>query len=193
MRAELFIRGDVPMTKSEVRTVCVSKLELSPDSILYDIGAGTGSVSIEASGYLTNGKVYAVEKKPEAQVLIEANKEKFAADCVTVIKGTAPEALSGLEAATHVFLGGTSGNLEEVLDLVLKKNPKVRVVANFIALESLSEMLLWLKKHSIEAEIVQMQVSKAKTAGSYHMMMGQNPVYIISFGGEGGMSFESGK
>ena len=193
MRDELFIRGDVPMTKSEVRTVCVTKLELSPDSILYDIGAGTGSVSIEASGYLTSGKVYAVEKKPEAQALIEANKEKFAADCVKVVKGTAPEVLSGLETATHVFLGGTSGNLDEVLDLVLKKNPKVRVVANFIALESLSEMLLWLKKHSIEAEIVQMQVSKAKTAGSYHMMMGQNPVYIISFGGEGGMSFESGK
>ncbi len=193
MRDELFVRGDVPMTKSEVRAVCVSKLELGPDSILYDIGAGTGSVSVEASGYLTNGKVYAVEKKPEAQVLIEANKEKFSADCITVIKGTAPEALSGLETATHVFLGGTSGNLEEVLDLVLRMNQNVRVVANFIALESLSEMLLWLKKHSIEAEIVQMQVSRAKTAGSYHMMMGQNPVYIISFGGEGGMPFESGK
>ncbi|WP_166432633.1 precorrin-6Y C5,15-methyltransferase (decarboxylating) subunit CbiT [Lacrimispora amygdalina] len=193
MRDELFIRGDVPMTKSEVRAVCISKLELDPDSILYDIGAGTGSVSVEASVYLTNGKVFAVEKKPEAQELIEANRKKFNADCITVVKGTAPDALSGLETATHVFLGGTSGNLEEVLDLVLRENPNVRVVANFIALESLTDMLLWLKKHSIEAEIVQMQVSRAKTAGSYHMMMGQNPVYIISFGGEGGISFETGE
>jgi precorrin-6Y C5,15-methyltransferase (decarboxylating) len=193
MRDELFVRGDVPMTKSEVRAVCISKLELDPDSILYDIGAGTGSVSVEASVYLTNGKVFAVEKKPEAQELIEANRKKFNADCITVVKGTAPDALSGLETATHVFLGGTSGNLEEVLDLVLRENPNVRVVANFIALESLTDMLLWLKKHSIEAEIVQMQVSRAKTAGSYHMMMGQNPVYIISFGGEGGISFETGE
>lgn len=193
MRDELFVRGDVPMTKSEVRAVCISKLELDPDSILYDIGAGTGSVSVEASVYLTNGKVFAVEKKPEAQELIEANRKKFNADCITVVKGTAPDALSGLETATHVFLGGTSGNLEEVLDLVLRENPNVRIVANFIALESLTDMLLWLKKHSIEAEIVQMQVSRAKTAGSYHMMMGQNPVYIISFGGEGGISFETGE
>ncbi|MDW2799055.1 precorrin-6Y C5,15-methyltransferase (decarboxylating) subunit CbiT [Clostridium boliviensis] len=193
MRDELFVRGDVPMTKSEIRTVCVSKLELETDSILYDIGAGTGSVSVEASRYLTNGKVFAVEKKPEAQELIKANKKKFSADCITVIKGSAPEALSGLETATHVFLGGTSGNLEEILELVLRKNPDVRVVANFIALESLSDMLLWLKKRSIDAEIVQMQVSRAKAAGSYHMMLGQNPVYIISFGGKGGISYESGE
>ena len=193
MRDELFVRGDVPMTKSEIRTVCVSKLELETDSILYDIGAGTGSVSVEASRYLTNGKVFAVEKKPEAQELIKANKKKFSADCITVIKGSAPEALSGLETATHVFLGGTSGNLEEILELVLRKNPNVRVVANFIALESFSDMLLWLKKRSIDAEIVQMQVSRAKAAGTYHMMMGQNPVYIISFGGEGGISYESGE
>lgn len=193
MRDELFVRGDVPMTKSEIRTVCISKLELETDSILYDIGAGTGSVSVEASRYLTNGKVFAVEKKPEAQELIKANKKKFSADCITVIKGSAPEALSGLETATHVFLGGTSGNLEEILELVLRKNPNVRVVANFIALESLSDMLLWLKKRSIDAEIVQMQVSRAKAAGTYHMMMGQNPVYIISFAGEGGISYESGE
>lgn len=190
MKDELFLRGAVPMTKSEVRAVSISKLELSPDSILYDIGAGTGSVSIEASKYLRSGLVYAVEKKPEAQALIKANKEKFSADPVNVIEGTAPEALHGLKAATHVFLGGTSGHLEEVLDYVVSNNPSVRVVANVIALESLSEILTWLKKRSIEAEIVQMQISKAKTTGSYHMMMGQNPVYIISFGGEGALTYE---
>jgi precorrin-6Y C5,15-methyltransferase (decarboxylating) len=190
MRDELFIRGTVPMTKSEVRAVSLSKLELNPDSILYDVGAGTGSVSVEASFMVPTGSVYAIEKKHEAIELIQANKEKFTADRLVIVEGTAPEALVELEVPTHVFLGGTSGAMEEVLNLVLEKNPKVRVVINVLALESISEVLNWLKKHSIPAEIVQVQVSKGKIAGNYHLMMGQNPVYVISFGGEGGMCLE---
>lgn len=190
MRDELFIRGTVPMTKSEVRAVSISKLELSPDSIIYDVGAGTGSVSVEASFMVPSGRVYAIEKKPEAIELIRANKEKFSADCLVVVEGTAPEALTQLEAPTHVFLGGTSGAMEEVLNLVLEKNPDVRVVINVLALESIAEVMHWLKNHSISAEIVQVQISKGKAAGSYHLMMGQNPVYVISFGGEGGMCLE---
>ncbi|MBE7722237.1 precorrin-6Y C5,15-methyltransferase (decarboxylating) subunit CbiT, partial [Lacrimispora indolis] len=185
MRDELFIRGDVPMTKSEVRAVSISKLELDQDSVLYDIGAGTGSVSIEASRYLTGGRVYAVEKKAEAIELIKANKEKFAADCLEIVEGAAPEALVSLEAPSHVFIGGTSGSMDKVLSLVLKKNPGARIVINAIALESLSEIISWLKEHSVPAEIVQVQVSRGRKAGDYHLMMGQNPVYVVSFGGEG--------
>ncbi|GLC77899.1 precorrin-6Y C5,15-methyltransferase (decarboxylating) subunit CbiT [Lacrimispora brassicae] len=185
MRDELFIRGDVPMTKSEVRAVSISKLELDQDSILYDIGAGTGSVSIEASRYLAGGRVYAIEKKAEAIDLIRANKEKFAAGCLEIVEGKAPEALSSLEAPSHVFIGGTSGSMDKVLSLVLKKNPEVRIVINTIALESLAEVLSWLKNHSVAAEILQVQISRGREAGDYHMMMGQNPVYVISFGGEG--------
>lgn len=187
MRDEVFIRGAVPMTKSEVRAVSLSKLELRQDSILYDVGAGTGSVSIEAAFALSKGRVYAIEKKPEAIELIQVNKEKFSAENVTVIEGIAPHVLSDLEAPTHVFIGGTSGVMGEVLDTVLKKNPKARIVINVLALESIAEVLAWLKAHCVEAEMVQVQVSKGKTAGSYHMMMGQNPVYVISFGGEGGV------
>ena len=190
MRDEVFIRGAVPMTKSEVRAVSLSKLELSQDSILYDVGAGTGSVSIEAAFALSTGRVYAIEKKPEAIELIQANKEKFSAKNVTVIEGIAPHALSELEAPTHVFIGGTSGAMGEVLDTVLEKNPKARIIINVLALESIADVLAWLKAHSVEAEIVQVQVSRGKTAGSYHMMMGQNPVYVISFGGEGGVPVE---
>ncbi len=190
MRDEVFIRGAVPMTKSEVRAVSLSKLELGPDSILYDVGAGTGSVSVEAASLIPTCRVYAIEKKPEAIELIRLNKEKFQTDNITVIEGSAPSALLDLEAPTHVFVGGTSGTMGDVLHTVLDKNPEVRIVINVLALESVSEVLSWLKEHSIEAEFVQVQVSKGKTAGPYHMMMGQNPVYVISFGGEGGTAVE---
>lgn len=186
MRDELFIRGDVPMTKSEVRAVSLSKLELNPDSILYDVGAGTGSVSIEASRVLRSGRVYAIEKNAEALSLIKANKEKFCAHCVEIVGGAAPEALEALKAPTHVFIGGTSGSMEEILNLVLQKNPKVRVVINVIALESLTEVLSWLKKHSVTGEIVQVQIARSRKLGDYHLMTGQNPVYVVSFGGKGG-------
>lgn len=190
MRDELFIRGAVPMTKSEVRAVSISKLELEEDSVLYDVGAGTGSVSIEAASFLKKGKVYAIERKEEAISLIKANKERFHAGSLEIVEGTAPEAMENLEAPTHVFIGGTSGSMKEVLSLILQKNPKARIVINVLALESLSEILTWLKENSIAAEIVQVQVSKAKEAGAYHLMMGQNPVYVISFGGEGGTPLE---
>lgn len=184
MRDEWFIRGKVPMTKSEVRAVSISKLELKPDSILYDVGAGTGSVAIEASKFLTSGLVYAIEKKTEAVELIEKNKEKFSAHRLEIVKGMAPEAFKDLKTPTHVFIGGTSGNLEEILDLVLSKNDKTRIVVNVIALETLAQLVNWLKRKELEAEIIQMQVSRGKAVGGYHLMMGQNPVSVISFGGE---------
>lgn len=184
MRDEVFIRGKVPMTKSEVRAVSLSKLELRKDSVLYDVGAGTGSVSIEAALILTHGTVYAIEEKPLAAELIRANKEKFQADHMEIVTGTAPEALKTLKSPTHAFIGGTGGCLYQILDRIMEKNPKVRVVVNIIALETLNEMINWLKDREILAEIVQVQVSKAQTAGKYHLMTGQNPVFVISFGGE---------
>lgn len=184
MRDQWFIRGPVPMTKSEVRAVSLSKLELKPDSILYDVGGGTGSVSVEASRQLTTGRIYSIDDNPEAVTLMKANREKFHAQNMEIVRGKAPSALVRLPEPTHVFLGGSGGALKEILDLVTQKNPKVRVVMNAIALETVSLVLEWLKDHSIPAEIVQLQVSKAKTAGTYHMMLGENPVFVISFGGE---------
>ena len=107
MRDEEFIRGAVPMTKSEVRAVSISKLELEEDSVVYDVGAGTGSVSVEAAGAAKKGRVFAIEKKKEAVELLYANKNRFGRDNMTVIEGTAPSALKELPAPTHVFLGGT--------------------------------------------------------------------------------------
>ena len=183
MRDEWFIRGEVPMTKSEVRAVSVEKLELSPDSVLYDIGAGTGSVSVEAAAFMPEGTVYAVEKKREAVELLEKNRKKFQAEQIRIIEGAAPEALEGLEAPTHAFLGGTSGKMPDILSLLLAKNPEVRVVVNAITLESVSKVMEWTAARGIEADIVLVSVSRAKAAGRVHMMMAQNPVYVISFGG----------
>ena len=174
MRDEWFIRGEVPMTKSEVRAVSVEKLELSPDSVLYDIGAGTGSVSVEAAAFMPEGTVYAVEKKREAVELLEKNRKKFQAEQIRIIEGAAPEALEGLEAPTHAFLGGTSGKMADILSLLLAKNPEVRVVVNAITLESVSKVMEWTAARGIEADIVLVSVSRAKAAGRVHMMMAQD-------------------
>ena len=181
-----FIRDSVPMTKEEVRTVSLSKLRLKEDSICYDIGAGTGSVSIEMALRCVSGKVYAIEKKPEAVQLIQKNRQKFAADHLQIIEGTAPEALESLEAPTHAFIGGSSGNMEKILETLLQKNPAVRIVVNCIALESVSEAVQCMKTLPVtDVEIVQLSVSRAKTVGKYHMMMGENPIYIVSCTGVG--------
>lgn len=181
-----FIRGKVPMTKSEVRSISLSKLGLYKDSIIYDIGAGTGSVSIEMAIQAREGIVYAIEKKEEAVLLISKNKNRFSVTNLEIIQGSAPEALHDLPAPTHVFIGGSSGNMEQVIRLVLHKNKATRIVVNAIALETLGEVMNCIHNLPVtEVDIVCVQSSKAKEMGNYHMMMGQNPVYIISFtGGE---------
>ena len=178
----LFLRGEVPMTKEEVRTISLSKMHLKKDSIVYDIGAGTGSVSVEAARLADVGQVYAVETKEEAVELIRENARKFGTDNLTVVLGMAPEALEELPAPDVVFIGGSKGYLKEIMNVIVKKNPKARVVLNAITLETVMEALECLKSRKyLEDEIVQVQISKARKIGSYHMMTGQNPVYVISF------------
>lgn len=184
MRDEWFIRGKVPMTKSEVRAVSISKLELTEEAVLYDIGAGTGSVGIEAALSVPRGQVYAIEQKKEAAELILQNKEKFQVNNLVLVEGSAPEALEDLPAPSHAFVGGSSGHMEEIVELLLQKNPKIRMVFNAIALETVGEILNVLKKRGLEHEVVSVQVSRAIQAGQYHMMQGQNPIYVISAGGE---------
>ncbi len=171
----------VPMTKAEVRRISVSKLKLSKNSIVYDVGAGSGSVSIEAALAAYDGKVYAVERNHDAVNLIEQNKIKFGTENLSIVEGFAPQALENLPSPTHAFIGGSSGNLREIIALILKKNPYTRIVINAITLETISEALSCLKGFDFdESEIVQMSVSKSKKIGGYNLMYGQNPVYIIS-------------
>ncbi|MDO5410440.1 MAG: precorrin-6A reductase [Lachnospiraceae bacterium] len=181
---EEFIRAKVPMTKSEVRSISVSKLRLYPDSVIYDIGAGTGSVSIEAALQSPEGSVYAIEKKEEACALIEENKRKFQTANITVVPGLAPEALEALPVPTHAFIGGSSGNMKEILELLLQKNPNIRVVINCIALESVSETLDCVKTLPVQdVDILHISSARSRELGRYHMMTGMNPIYIISFTG----------
>lgn len=182
---EAFIRGKVPMTKEEVRGISLSKLQLTRHSIVYDVGAGTGSVSVEMAMQAVEGRVYAIEKKPEAVELLYKNKEKFAADNLEIVEGLAPEACVDLPVPTHAFIGGSSGNMKDILKLLLSKNPRIRVVINCIALESVGEVMNCLNVLPFEqVDIAQVQVAKGKKAGSYHLMMGQNPVYVISCRGK---------
>ncbi len=176
---EEFIRGDAPMTKSEVRTLSVAKLGLKKDSIVYDIGAGTGSVSIEMALAAPEGKVYAIEMKAPSADLIEVNKHKFRAANVEVIRGKAPDSLAGLPVPTHAFIGGSSGNLKDIVSLLLDLNPDIRMVINAVTLETVGEIVDTIDSLGlVEEEIVTVSVSRSRKAGRYHLMNAQNPVYI---------------
>lgn len=182
---EAFLRDDaeapVPMTKSEIRAVCLSKLRLTPDAVCWDIGAGTGSVSLEMARLCELGKVYAVERKDAALELLQRNRRKFSADNLEIVAGSAPDACRDLPAPSHVFIGGSSGQMREIIGLLLEKNPKVRIVATAISLETVSELTACAKELAFaETEIVSVSVAKGRRVGPYHMMTGQNPIYVFT-------------
>lgn len=167
------------MTKSEVRSVCLSKLQLTQDAVCWDVGAGTGSVSIEMAIQASRGRVYAIEKNEQALALLQENKTRFSQENLDIVPGAAPQACEALPAPTHVFLGGTSGNLPEILALILHKNPHARIVATAVTLESAAALTGCMKNFK-SADCISMQVSKASAAGSYHLMKAQNPVWIFT-------------
>ena len=174
-----FIRGDAPMTKSEVRMLSVAKLRIKHDSIIYDVGAGTGSVSIELAQSALDGKVYAIEMKDAAADLIEENKLKFRTPNVVVVRGTAPEMMYDLPAPTHAFIGGSSGNLKDIVKCLLDKNPDIRIVINAVTMETAGEIVSVIKELDlVEEEIISVSVDRTRKAGRYHLMDAQNPVYI---------------
>ncbi len=177
-----FIRGDVPMTKAEIRAVSLSKLKIKNDSIIWDVGAGTGSVSVECALLAEDGKVYAIEKKAEAVDLIRQNRIKFRTDNIIDIVGEAPEALADLPAPDCVFIGGSSGNLEQIIDTVLEKNRNAVIVVNAITLETQTEASSLAKRFE-EFEAVSVSVSRSRAAGDYHLMNSLNPVWIFTMRG----------
>lgn len=182
---DAFIREKVPMTKEEIRILSLAKLHLLRDSVVYDVGAGTGSVSVEAALLCTQGRVYAVEKKPEAAALLWKNKKKFAAYAMEIVEGCAPECLGALETPTHVFIGGSGGRLTEIVRAVRKKNEKARFVINAVTLETISRLgeLREEFPEYADMEVVQVGVARSRELSGYHLMSAENPVFIISFGG----------
>lgn len=177
---EAFERGDVPMTKQEVRAAVLAKLAVRPEDILWDVGAGTGSVSVELALAAPRGRVYAVECRPEGCALIKANREKFRTRNLVLVEGLAPAALSDLPAPDAVFIGGSKGNLAAIVDAALDKNPDARICVSAIALESLSAAVAALTAKGRTVQVSQIAVSRARAVGGLHLMMAQNPIYLIT-------------
>jgi precorrin-6Y C5,15-methyltransferase (decarboxylating) len=179
-----FERGAAPMTKEEVRSVSLAKLHVKPDAVCWDIGAGTGSVSCAMALSAPYGRVYAIEKEPDAIALIRQNKRKFGCYNLEIIEGEAPAALSPLPPPDSVFIGGTNGALRSTLAKILAHNPKSRVVINAITLETLAEARdITAGNGFSDVQITQIGVNSIQKAGKFSMLHAQNPVFVISFGG----------
>ncbi|MGL6065201.1 MAG: precorrin-6Y C5,15-methyltransferase (decarboxylating) subunit CbiT [Fusobacteriaceae bacterium] len=176
-----FIVGAVPLTKQEVRAVSISKLDLKEDTILIDVGAGTGSIGIEGATYIKKGQVFAIEKEKKGCDLIIANKEKFSCNNLTVIEGRAPENIPKI-AYDRMFIGGSTGSLKEILEHFIKYSKEnSKLVINIIALETLTLATTYLKELQFkEIEICNVSISRGRKIGGYTMMYGENPIYIIT-------------
>ena len=183
-RADIcFLRdAKTPMTKEEVREVSICKLHLTQNAVVYDIGSGTGSVAIEIAGVPGGVQVYAIERKPEAVELLRKNREQFHMDNIQIIEAPAPEGLEELPVPTHAFIGGSGGRLLDILQTLYRKNPHMRIVINAISMETIAELKEVLDTFPLEEEeILQMQVSRVKKLGGYHLPQAENPVWICSF------------
>ena len=176
---ERFIRDRVPMTKESVRHLSILRLGLAVNSVLYDIGSGTGSVACEAAGLDESVTVYAIEMKKHACDLIKANAKDFGLTNIRVIEGTAPDIMADLEPPTHAFIGGSSGNLREILRAL---PAGTRVVINAVSLETMAEIHSVINEFDTDdVTIEQISVSRSRELGKYHLMTAENPVMIASF------------
>ena len=182
---DCFRRGEVPMTKEEVRSVSLSRLAIREKDVIWDVGAGTGSVSVEAALQAPLGRVFGVEHNPDACRLIRENRQALGAWNLEVVEGEAPQALEPLPPPDCVFVGGSGGNLGGILRIALEKNPRARVVITAITLETVAEGMSRMKELAMEdIHVIQLSAARSRKAGPYHLMMGQNPVTILS--GRGG-------
>lgn len=184
---ELFIRGDVPMTKQEVRAVALAKLRLTATDTVWDVGAGTGSVSIEAALVARAGSVWAVERKAAGVRLIRENADAFGCGNVHAVPGVAPEALAKLPVPDAVFVGGSAGELPSIVEAALEKNSQVRLCVPCVTIETLTEACALLSGSRFKGfEACQVSAARAEAVGSYHLMKAQNPVFLVSARGAGG-------
>ena len=180
---EEFIRDKVPMTKEEIRILTMCKAKIRPDNIIWDIGAGTGSLSIEAALLAPQGEVYAIEKKDLAVDLLHQNIAKFKLeDKVKVIATEAPKGLDELPNCDVVFIGGSGKHMFEILDIINSKlNEGGRIIVNAVTIQTISEITTYMKqKESYTYEAIQVQVNCLRQIGSYDMFNAQNPVYIVT-------------
>lgn len=173
----------IPMTKSETRALVMSKLNLRPNSICWDVGAGTGSVTVEMALHAYRGHVYALERRADSLPLIEQNCTAFHVGNVTAICGTAPNGLEIFPTPDAVFIGGSGGELDGIITAVLRKNPDARIVVTAVTLETVALALASFSQAGLDPEIVQLNVARSKRAGQSHLMEAQNPITLLTAGG----------
>ena len=176
-----FIRNKTPMTREEIRWIILGKLGLKIDSILWDVGAGTGSVSVEAALKCKYGKVFAIERNAEALSVLEQNKHKYLLDNMEIIHGKASQSLQGLDTPTHVFIGGTGGELEPVLDHVRLLGKNIKIIISCVTLETLTLAydLCRTMDGLAKPEILTINIEHSRPIGSYTMMEGGHPVTLM--------------
>lgn len=184
-----FIRGKIPMTKAPVRSVIMSRLALKPGDNFIDIGAGTGSVTVEGALACWKGKVCAIERNPEGAALIRKNCSKFHIGNVEIIEGSAPEELEQFDHPEKkaipdaAFIGGSAGKMEAIVERLLEINPNMRIVISAIVLESVASAMDALSSKALDPEVIQISAASSMKAGKLHMMKAENPIFIISGGG----------
>lgn len=174
-----FLRNASPMTKEEVRAVILSKLRLQPDAVVWDLGAGTGSISIECARLCPYGKVYAVEYKEAALNILEKNKAYFQMEHLTVVPGRAEVQMEKLPMPDCVFIGGSGGAMEQILDIICALPKKIRLVASAVTLETQAELYPLLEQLP-GFEVVQIAVSCGRQVGNYRVLEGNRPVLLFS-------------
>ena len=159
----------------------MSKLDIHPDSICYDIGAGSGSVTIEMSRLAYEGKVYAIEKNPLAVELIKNNIHNFSAENIELIHAKAPEGLDNILEADKIFIGGSGGELISIMEMIFTSKKNHTIVISAITMETISQItdiVKIAKQKGYDTEITAVNVSKSKEVGPYNMMIAQNMVFI---------------
>jgi precorrin-6Y C5,15-methyltransferase (decarboxylating) len=168
------------ITKDEVRAVSIHKLRLPRKGIFWDIGAGSGSVSVESARLFPLLKVYAVEKNEEQTANIGKNIDRFRLSNVAVISGMAPDILKDLPPPDRVFIGGSSGRLSGIIGCIAERMLKGVIVLNATTLETLNEATLLLEKYGLDPEVSQVSVSRSKIVGGQRHMAALNPIFIIT-------------
>ena len=176
-----FIRGDVPMTKREIRMAVLNEARVTETSKVLDVGAGTGSISIEAALGAPEGHVYAIERFAKGIELIKANAEKFGVSNLTIIEAKAPEGMADLPPLDAVIIGGSAGGMGAILDETERLlKPGGRLVVTAVTVETGYTILKELKGRPFTYEGYQLQVNRFRKAGPYHLLNPLSPIFIVT-------------
>ena len=174
------------ITKEEVRVVTLAKLKLRHDMTLWDVGAGSGSISIEADHLLPNGRIFAIERNEECRAFIKQNLGKFNTRNVALVEGVAPECFDDLPDPDRVFIGGSGGQLWKILEIADRRLPADgRIVLNAITLDTLTSAIEFFDNSGYEVEVTTVNIARTRPLTDYKMFEAYNPVYILAAVKEG--------